>query len=106
MLLYYAGNATQITPAAIQSGRAEIEKSLAVLMTLNPRESVAKVVDAHVSGNEAWADGTWSITLSVTGNDALHQTGFWAIVYDRDGDAWKIRLEIFNITPPPPPPKQ
>jgi ketosteroid isomerase-like protein len=106
VLSYYSDNAVRITPTTIQSGRAEIEKGIAAYMKLNPRDSVTKIEQSHVSGDQAWAAGPWSLTLSVPGNDALRQKGFWAIVYDRDGDAWKVRLEIFNTTPAPPPKQQ
>ncbi len=106
MLSFYAGNAVRITPTAIQSGRAEIEKGLAAFVNHNPRQSTTKVEQAQVSGNSAWAAGPWSMTLSVPGNDALKSKGFWAVVYDRDGDRWKVRLEIFNTTPTPPPKQQ
>jgi uncharacterized protein (TIGR02246 family) len=99
-LSFFAENAIRVTPLGIQSGRAEIEKGLAMLfMNAKPRRHESTVAHVHVSGDEAWAAGSYSVTVSAPGNEALHIKGFWATVFARDGDAWKIQLESFNRTP-------
>jgi uncharacterized protein (TIGR02246 family) len=104
-LSLYTDDALRVTPQGFQSGRAEIEKWLATAMKNDPRDFKVTFEQAHVlPGDKAWAAGTWSLTVTA-GNQELHPKGFWADVYERDGDVWKIRVDSFNVTPPPPPPK-
>jgi ketosteroid isomerase-like protein len=76
--------------------------------TRNSRDSVTEVSDAHMSGDMAWAAGTWKATISTPQNDALPLKGYWVTVYARVGDQWINRFEMENIVPPSPPspPKQ
>jgi hypothetical protein len=41
-------------------------------------------------GNELWS------------NDPIPLKGYWSEIYVREGDAWKVRLQTWNITPAQP----
>ncbi|HUC64005.1 MAG TPA: nuclear transport factor 2 family protein [Stellaceae bacterium] len=105
LVSFYTDDAIRVTPFGIVSGRAEIEKGFAAAMKNNPRDFKVTFAQAHViDGDTAWAAGSWSVTVSVPGNDELHNKGYWSDVYHRDGDVWKLRVDGFSLTPPPPPP--
>jgi hypothetical protein len=54
------------------------------------------------TGNEAWSNGEWSLTLQGQNDGPYHLKGYWSSVDVREGDAWKDRMQIWNITPAPP----
>jgi len=50
-------------------------------------------------GSELWAVGEWwSLVQSQKG--PVQVGGYWSEIYVREGDVWKIRISIFNVTPP------
>jgi hypothetical protein len=56
----------RVAPTGIQHGRAEIAKSLENgFKNDNSREFVAVVEQAHQYGDEGWAVGSFSLTISV-----------------------------------------
>jgi hypothetical protein len=55
------------------------------------------VYDHHVQAN---------YPQKISQNGPVQARGYWSTIYVRDGDAWKIRMSIFNQTPPASPPAQ
>ena len=53
------------------------------------------------TGNELWATGEWSDTGQGSTGDPRTIKGYWAAIYNREGDVWKIRMQMWNITPAP-----
>ena len=53
------------------------------------------------AGNALWSSGEWSLTLQAKTGGPIPLKGNWAEIYVRQGDAWKVRMQIWNITPPP-----
>ena len=53
------------------------------------------------TGNEAWSNGEWSLTLQGQDGGPIELKGYWSSVDVRGGDAWKDRMQTWNITPPP-----
>ena len=53
------------------------------------------------AGNELWSSGDWSATLQPKTGDPIPFKGNWAEIYVREGDAWKVRMLMWNITLPP-----
>jgi uncharacterized protein (TIGR02246 family) len=52
-----------------------------------------------IAGNELWATGEWSeIGLGKNG-EPIPIKGYWACIFVREGDDWKIRMNAGNITP-------
>ena len=56
------------------------------------------------AGNEAWSTGEWSTTLKGEKFGPVDAKGNWVEIYRREGDTWKKRLDMWNVTPAPPPP--
>jgi uncharacterized protein (TIGR02246 family) len=51
------------------------------------------------AGNEAWTGGEWTTTLKGQNFGPVDAKGNWVEIYRREGDDWKIRLDIWNVTP-------
>jgi uncharacterized protein (TIGR02246 family) len=99
----YTDDAVQVTPMGFVSGKAAIEKGLAMAIKNNVRDFAVTFQEAHVvNPDTAWATGTWANTVSPNGQD-LHLKGYWACIYRLEGDVWKVRVDSFNTTPPPKP---
>ena len=57
-------------------------------------------------GNALWATGEFSETGQGKTGEPLPIKGYWACIYVREGDGWKIRMLATNITPAPPTPTE
>ena len=53
------------------------------------------------AGNEVWRTGELSSTLQGKSGGPIQLKGYWGAVNVREGKTWKIRMLIFNVTPPP-----
>ena len=53
------------------------------------------------AGNEAWSNGEWSTTLKGEKFGPVDAKGNWIEIYRREGDTWKKRLDMWNVTPAP-----
>ena len=96
----YTEDAIRVTPRGILYGRAAIEKGL--VETLKVSSNIADKVDkVQVVGEVVLVTGSWSATVQIQ-NAPVQARGFWGGVYVRDGDTWKTRLAIVNMTPTPP----
>jgi ketosteroid isomerase-like protein len=54
------------------------------------------------AGNEAWSNGEWTVTLKGQNFGPVEAKGNWLEIYRREGDTWKKRLDMWNVTPAPP----
>jgi ketosteroid isomerase-like protein len=52
-----------------------------------------------IAGNELWATGEWSETGLGKNGEPIAIKGYWACIFVREGDDWKIRMNAGNITP-------
>ena len=52
-------------------------------------------------GNELWSSGDWSLILTAKTGDPMPLKGHWSEMYIREGDAWKVQMQMWNITPAP-----
>ena len=87
-------------------GREAIEKHLAdVFKQIHFSNHIGKddQYSPHIigtAGNEVWRNGEWSTTIQ--GKSGPFQLkGYAGDIFVREGDDWKIRLDIWNVTPPP-----
>jgi ketosteroid isomerase-like protein len=55
------------------------------------------------AGNEAWSSGKWTVTIKGQDWGPKEFTGNWVEIYRREGDTWKKRLDMWNLTPAPAP---
>jgi hypothetical protein len=46
-----------------------------------------------------WATGKWSHTFHVQDGNPMQADGYWAAIKIREGDVWKMRMNIYNTTP-------
>jgi ketosteroid isomerase-like protein len=53
------------------------------------------------AGNEAWSSGKWTVTLKGQDWGPKGFEGYWLEIYRREGDTWKKRLDMYNVTPAP-----
>ena len=53
------------------------------------------------AGNEIWSNGEWSLTYQVDGGSPIQLKGYWSNIQVREGDAWKTRMQTWNVTPAP-----
>jgi uncharacterized protein (TIGR02246 family) len=51
------------------------------------------------AGNELWATGEWSETGQDKNGEPFPIKGHWSMIYVREADDWKIRVDAMNVTP-------
>ena len=51
------------------------------------------------AGNELWANAEWSEIGQGKNGEPIPIKGYWAEIYVREADDWKIRVSAFNTTP-------
>ena len=105
----YTEDAIKVTPQGPIHGRQAIEKWLAqVCKNLHPKNYISKTDSLRIIGtaDNIAANGEWSQTLQGKNGEPIPLKGYWAAIYVREGDDWKCRLDVFNVTPPPPAPAQ
>ena len=102
---FYTRDAVLVTPEGPITGRQAIEKWFAdVYQWWHPKNSIHKV-DGNAfhligtAGNEAWATGEWSETGQGKNGEPIPIKGYWATIYVREADDWKIRVASGNTTP-------
>jgi ketosteroid isomerase-like protein len=105
---FFTKDAVLVTDRGPICGREAIEKHFADLFqNVHFSNHIAKADQnsPHIigtAGNEMWSNGEWSLTLQEKTGDPIPLKGYWSEIYLREGDAWKVRMQIWNITPAPP----
>jgi hypothetical protein len=81
-------------------GRKAIEKSYAdffqqwrVSNHISKRDQYSPHI-IGTTGEEAWSNGEWSLTLQGQSGGPIQVKGYWASVDVREGDAWKDRMHL------------
>jgi uncharacterized protein (TIGR02246 family) len=101
----YTEDAVYVTPEGPIYGREAIEKHYVDLFQkLHFSNFISKPDQYHnigTAGNEVWVNGEWNNTAQGQTGGPIQLKGYWANIQVREGDDWKIRLDIFNVTPPP-----
>ena len=85
---------------AIVKHRADVFKQIQFSNHLDKRDQNSP----HIIGtadNEAWSNGEWSTTLKGEKFGPVDAKGNWIEIYRREGDTWKKRLDMWNVTPAP-----
>ena len=86
-------------------GRQAIQKYFTDLyQSWHPKNHIFKLDGnaPHVigkAGNELWATGEWSETGQGKAGEPIPIKGYWARIFVREGDDWKIRAAAMNTTP-------
>jgi ketosteroid isomerase-like protein len=98
-----------VRPQGTVYGREAIEKLYAdTFQKIHLSNDVSKADQNSphsigTAGNEIWETGEWSVTLQGQKGPPTQLKGYNAYIDVREGDDWKIRMEIFNVTPAPAP---
>ena len=103
----FTNDAVFVTDRGPVNGRQAIEKWYTDLFKgWHPKSHITKF-DGNAphlggtAGNELWATGEWSDTGQGNTGDAIQIKGYWAAIYNREGDDWKLRMLAYNLTPAP-----
>jgi ketosteroid isomerase-like protein len=97
-----------VRPQGTVYGREAIEKMYAeTFQKIHLSNDITKADQSSphrigTAGNEIWETGEWSATLQGQKGPPIQLKGYNAYIDVRDGDDWKIRMQIFNVTPAPP----
>ena len=95
MVTLYAQDGVQIrsweSGGGLVSGQQALEKWYASEFASSPGEFVGKLVQVYPVGDEISAISEWK---------EWKMGGYKALIYVREGDTWKIRLEYVNLSAP------
>jgi ketosteroid isomerase-like protein len=92
-------DATFVTPATLVTGRAEIEKNLA--LRAGKSHHVTTVEKVHMLGPETmWTTGTYIVDNESNGKVPSFK-GRWSSVSTLDNDKWRQQFLTINVAPPP-----
>ncbi|HYZ71576.1 MAG TPA: DUF4440 domain-containing protein, partial [Chthoniobacterales bacterium] len=103
----FTDNAVFVTDRGPVNGRQAIEKWYTDLFKgWHPKSHITKFDGSapHLMGtaaNELWATGEWSDTGQGNTGGPIQIKGYWAAIYNREGDDWKLRMLAYNLTPVP-----
>ena len=100
----YTEDAVLVTDSGPVYGRADIENYVDLFQNLHFSNFISKPDQYHnigTAGNEVWVNGEWNNTAQGRNGGPIQLNGYWANIQVREGDDWKIRLDVFNVTPPP-----
>jgi ketosteroid isomerase-like protein len=105
----YTEDAVLVTDTGPIYGRESIEKHYADVfqkMHFSQHLDKADQNSPHIigtAGNEAWSNGGWTLTIKGENWGPKEFKGNWVEIYRREGDTWKKRLDMWNVTPAPAP---
>lgn len=95
----FTEDALLVAPEGLFSGREAIEKRYAgVFQRSHLTDFFGTRNQLNAIGNELCAVGAWWSLLQ-TEKGPLQVGGHWLEIYAREGDGWKIRVSIFNVSP-------
>ena len=101
----YTRDAVLVTDSGPIIGRQAIKKwNTDLYQWWHPENHIDKV-DGNAfhligtAGTELWATGEWSETGQGKNGEPISIKGYWAGIYVREGDDWKIRMGIWNAAP-------
>jgi ketosteroid isomerase-like protein len=103
----FTDDAVFVTDRGLVNGRQAIEKWYTDLFKgWHPKSHITKF-DGNAphlggtAGNELWATGEWSDTGQGNTGGPIQIKGYWAAIYNREGDDCKLRMLAYNLTPAP-----
>ena len=101
---FYTRDAVFVTTEGPITGRQAIQKWYTDLYQWwHPKNYITKLDGPlHLigaAGNELWATGESSETGQGKTGEPIPIKGYWACIYVREADDWKIRMCIWNTTP-------
>jgi ketosteroid isomerase-like protein len=103
----YTEDAVEVTDTGPIYGREALEKHFADVFKQFHFSNHIDTWDKdspHIidtAGNETWDNGEWSQTILGKTGGPIQLKGYWSSIEVREGDARKIRMTIWNVTPAP-----
>ena len=88
----------------VQGGKSNIEKFWEGDLKGGATNLKIVVTNGRISGDEAWATGTWKASLPPAQDKPGQQReahGNWVNVFEKVGDDWKIKIDSWNMLPYP-----
>jgi ketosteroid isomerase-like protein len=104
---FFTEDAVLVTNKGPIYGREAIEKHFTDLfqnLHFSNHIDKADQYSPHIigtAGDEMWSNGEWSLTLQEKTGDPISLKGYWSEIFVRETDAWKVRMQIWNITRAP-----
>jgi len=92
---FFTEDAIFITPVGIEVGRDAIVKNLALRAGKSIHSGTLEQL-RPLTADSFWAAGTWK---NAENNGGPTFTGYSSAYYVREGDDWKIRMLMINVTP-------
>ena len=108
----YTEDAVLVNDTGPVYGREAIEKGYADLFKqvhFSNCSSKGDQYSPHVigtAGNEAWSNGEYTQTIQGQNWGPVQHKGNWVEIYRREGDTWRKRLDMWNLSPAPAAPAQ
>jgi ketosteroid isomerase-like protein len=105
LALTFTEDAVLVTDTGPVYGREAIEKYYLDLFKQVHFSNQTANLDQYsphnigAAGNEVWSTGQWSTTIQVNGGGPIKLKGYWSSIVFREGDIWKRRMQILNVTP-------
>ena len=105
----YTEDAVEVTDTGPIYGRKAIEKHWADVFQKWHFSNHLITPDQYsphsigTAGNEMWATGEWSCTITVQGQNGspIQLKGYESAIKVLEDNAWKTRMDTFNVTPAP-----
>lgn len=86
----------------ISEGRSEIQARLEADLAGSPALDL-QTGDVMVFGDNAVGHGTWSVSATPEGGEAMNMSGHYMTAFTRQGGEWKVMGVITNYNAPAPP---
>jgi uncharacterized protein (TIGR02246 family) len=99
-------DAVVVTDGGIIYGPQAIEKWHTDAFQRHPKD-FSNPPDQHsphmigTTGDAVWSTGDWGEAFQDPNGDLIQVKGYWAAIFVREGDDWKLRMLIWNVSPPP-----
>ncbi len=101
----FTDDAIEVTNTEPIYGRNALEKNWADLkLQFSNHVTTVDQYSPHIigtAGNEVWMNGKYSLTVKGQNFGPVEQKGNLCSILVREGDAWKTRMLIWNVTPAP-----
>jgi len=102
----FTEDAVFVTDAGVLYGRQAVEKQHAEWFKgAHASDHIGKRDPNSVrivgTADNIASSGEWSQTWQAPGQKPVHMKGYWSVIDTRVGDAWKICVLTYNVTPAP-----
>ncbi len=99
----YTDDALLLPPdAEMVRGKEGIQQLFGAFMASGVKEINLSIVEVESDGGQfAHEVGTAELVIRPGGQPEMRATGKYVVIWKREGDTWKLHVDIFNNTTPP-----